>query len=211
MIGQTIKCPECNGAIRLPSPAQLAKKKTFQHGRLLYFVRFLKSLLSNKVWVPTGHPNSSNRASAANGGRGSTRVAVGLPKPLVFWILGVFALFGLFPQMVVYLEDHRTPSSATKERPTTRDINDPVRITASQGIIYACISQELSERIFNYLSQADRDAWASAIALGIMNGTVEKFNPNEEVYIMGRTTFWVQIRRKGEHQAYWVRIDEIQK
>lgn len=66
MIGQTIKCPECNGAIRLPSPAQLAKKDKHQHGCLFY---------------------------------------------LLWSILGLGALPALIGPLVVYLEDHRTPSS----------------------------------------------------------------------------------------------------
>jgi len=86
-----------------------------------------------------------------------------------------------------------TPISSGQER----------RIAGSHWL--GCADREYFEKVAQYASQGDNQAYRQAVAAGILTGECTMFKDGEDVYITDTAILsgLVKVRRKGKLQEYW--------
>ena len=78
---------------------------------------------------------------------------------------------------------------------------------------FGCTEREQLDKLTQYATQKDKDAFSRELARGLVTGTCTRFDEGEIVYLMEATIFAgvVNVRRKGETQTYWTYTEAIRQ
>jgi hypothetical protein len=73
------------------------------------------------------------------------------------------------------------------------------------------ISRKDCDKVADYISQGDLEAFESFVANGLLTGTCTLFEKGETVYRMDTAIFsgLVKVRRRGETVAYWTQLEAV--
>ena len=76
---------------------------------------------------------------------------------------------------------------------------------------FGSTTKEEHSKIIGYAVQKDEQAFKTALAAGIMRGSVTFFKSGEEVYIVDTAILsgLVKVRRKGETKEYWTNLEAV--
>lgn len=76
-----------------------------------------------------------------------------------------------------------------------------------------CTDREYFEKLTSYAAQKDENAFKSALASGLADGTCTLFESGETVFVMDVKAFsgLIQVRRKGETREFWTSIEAVRQ
>lgn len=107
----------------------------------------------------------------------------------------------------------QTPITKT-EQPKKQSANNDVRSRSIVGEDWFGFSKkEDLNNATEYANNGDKEAWASAMTKGMLNGTIIRFKNGEKIFVKDIEMFSgiVKLRRKGDTKEYWTNYEAIQE